>query len=123
LRLREHLAPDCATVTLIERLKDDSEEERRSAIKELGRLDDPGAMQPLISVLQNENEDRWVRSDAAEALGSIRDERALEALIAALKDENLYHGAAKGLGRMGDKRAIEPLKALLQDNAVKLTVS
>ena len=86
------------------------------AVQALGRERDPRAVEPLVSVLQDENENMFKRCAAAEALGKIRDPGALEPLIAALQDKNaqVRKKAAEGLGGMGEM-GIPPLLTALKD--------
>lgn len=79
---------------------------RLAAAEALGEIGDARAVDPLIAVLQDDNED--VRRAAAEALGKIRDKRAVEPLLEIFKDSEVWW-AAEALGELGDKRAVEPL--------------
>ncbi|HVP96787.1 HEAT repeat domain-containing protein [Methanoregula sp.] len=63
---------------MIERLLDDNEGTRWQAAESLGRLGDPGAVQPLIDTLWDD--DARVRLKAAWALGMLGDPRALAPL-------------------------------------------
>ena len=60
---------------LVERLSDENEGVRWSAAEALGRLGDPGAVEPLIDTLWDD--DARVRLKAAYALGMLGDPRAL----------------------------------------------
>jgi HEAT repeat protein len=82
------------------------------------------AVEPLIAVLNDENNLLSVREFAVMTLGKINDPRAVEPLIAALDSiedsDNKYSleysiklNIVKRLGELGDKRAIEPLVPLL----------
>ncbi len=95
-------------------LHNNDEEIREEAVRALGELCDPRAVEPLIDSLSDEN--RYIRREAAKSLGRIGDERAIPALINALKDEDRYgrEGAAEGLGEMGEK-AFEPLILAIHD--------
>ncbi len=88
---------------------------RVSAAEALGKTGDPRAVEPLISVLEDEN--FYVRRATVKALGKIGDPRAVESLIAALKDEDSYvrELAADALGTITDARAVEPLIGALKD--------
>jgi len=58
--------------------------ERAAAAERLGRIGHSAAVLPLIAVLQNQDEDKQVKSVASVALREIRDPRAIEPLIEAL---------------------------------------
>ncbi len=91
----------------------------RAVVRALGKLGDPRAIRPLISVLKEEDlELRW---DAAEALREIGarggESQVVAALIAALDDPSprLRQQAAEELGTCGEARAIPPLTKALGD--------
>jgi HEAT repeat protein len=90
---------------------------REKAVRALGQIRDPRAVDPLIATLKNDR--HFVRRSAASALGEIKDSRAVEPLIAALQIDDQGMGvrssAAWALGKIKDLRAIEPLIALLKD--------
>jgi hypothetical protein len=95
-------------------LKSTDEDVREEAVRALGELNDPRAINPLILALKDEN--RYVRREAAKSLGRIGDEKAISALIEALRDEDRYarEGAAEGLAEMKEK-AFGPLIRALND--------
>ena len=69
----------------IEALRDaGSWPERAAAAERLGRIGHSGAVLPLIAVLQDQSEDKQVKSVASLALLKIRDLRAIQPLIEAL---------------------------------------
>ena len=72
-------------------------------------------VQKLVNALQDENS--YVRRNAASALGNIGNQAAVEPLIKALQDEESYvrSNAAEALGKTGDKAAVQPLIKALQD--------
>jgi len=92
------------------------------ALKALGMLRDPRAIDPLIEALRDESP--LVRSAAAEELGKFKDKRAVNPLIELLRNE--YYNAssqpyvkseaAKALGELKDSRAVGPLISALKDN-------
>ncbi|MFC1712881.1 HEAT repeat domain-containing protein [Candidatus Poribacteria bacterium] len=86
-------------------------------VRELGRLGDERAIEPLISALGSE--DRYVRREAAKSLGELGSPAAVEPLIEALGDSEEYvrRNAITALGILGDERAIEPLKQSLEDKS------
>lgn len=87
------------------------------AVEALGRIKDPLAVDPLIALLKNANEDPSIRMEAAEALGRIKDPRAVDPLILSLKDNDnsVREWAAKALGEIKDPRALEPMIFALKD--------
>ncbi|NIN11871.1 MAG: hypothetical protein GTN62_09970 [Gemmatimonadales bacterium] len=58
--------------------------ERAAAAERLGRIGHSGAVLPLIAVLQDQSEDKQVKSVASLALRRIRDPRAIQPLVEAL---------------------------------------
>jgi hypothetical protein len=139
---------------LIKALNDESDKVRKQAIQGLERLKDKRAVEPLIAVMKSEpsdaasalgeigdpravdvlidllmdkNQDYLKRGRAAEALGKIKDARAVEPLIEALRQGKLMKGdkiligqsimtdAAHALGRIKDKRAVDPLIDAMED--------
>ena len=69
----------------IEALSDASSwPERAAAAERLGRIGHSGAVLPLIAVLQDQSEDKQVKSVASLALRRIRDPRAIQPLVKAL---------------------------------------
>ncbi|HVP94020.1 MAG TPA: HEAT repeat domain-containing protein [Methanoregulaceae archaeon] len=100
---------------VIHALQSTDEDAREEAVRALGELNDPRAVNPLILALKDEN--RYVRREAAKSLGRIGDGKAISPLIEALKDEDRYgrEGAAEGLAEMKEK-AFVPLIHALNDN-------
>lgn len=112
LRLLPH-APD----QLLAALVSDQVHVRRNAAWALGTLGEKRAVQTLLTMLQDEDEDQDVRGAAASALGYLKDQRALAPLVDALKDPQLGFLAAHALGSLGDKAAVEPLALALDDES------
>src|ERR1051326_7850416 len=81
----------------------------RSAARELGRLGDARAIQPLAGLLG----DPEVSQSAAEALIQLR---AVDALAEALKQEKpaARKAAAAALGQLADPRGVDPLVQVVQ---------
>lgn len=102
---------------LIEGLADSGDDVQWFAVRALGQLKAPEALEPLIEVMKTSG-NNGVRADAAEALGEIGDPRAFDALHEALGDEtSLVRAAvAKALGNLGDTRAIPALLRLIGDD-------
>ena len=89
---------------------------RQEAASALGAMGDPRAVEALIELLE-EDDDEDVREEVAWALGKIGDARAVEPLIRALfdTDKDVREEAAWALGRIRDVRAVEPLIQALKD--------
>ena len=83
------------------------------AADELGKLRDPWAVEPLLTLLVDSSSD--VRKSAARALGRINDRRAIQPLIAALGDgsSDVRWAAHEALGMSGAP-AVEGLIAALE---------
>jgi len=90
---------------------------RRNAISSLGRLEDERAVDPLVSVLQDE--DRYIRSEAAKVLGEMKFSSAIAPLVEALgdPDDHVRRAVIVALGILGDESTIEPLRGMLQDQS------
>lgn len=83
------------------------------AVKALGQLKDPRAVEPLIAALSV----RALCSDAIGALGIIRDPRAVEPLMKIfLKDEPNGITVAQALGRLGPPAVDGLIKALRSEH-------
>jgi len=94
---------------LIDQLKHNDSGTRAKAASALGRLGDKRAVEPLIAVIKDDD-DNIVRWSVASALATLGDKRAIEPLIAALKDQNNYVRSSRGLragpsGRQAGRRA------------------
>jgi HEAT repeat protein len=84
------------------------------AARALGKLGDPRAVQPLLRLLR-EDDNEVVRSTAARSLGQIGDSSAVPALVAALDEESdvVRAWAADSLGRLGARSAARKVTSLL----------
>ena len=90
--------------------------EREEAVRWLGRLRDPRAVEPLISLIP----EFGMRYLVAVALGQIGDPRAFDALADMLSWEertNIRDEVVRGLGLLGDARAIPLLLPVLAQRA------
>ena len=99
---------------LIAALTHEKEEIRRAAVRALGRLGDPQAVEALIGIMA---EGGYIGSAAVDALGLIGDSRVIEPLIDMYKQRKpvaLIKGTELFI-KLGDRRGIEPLMANLQD--------
>ena len=120
---RESLGAGRALQPLIVALKGKHAKAREYAATVLRQIEDPRAVEPLISALQKDRSAE-VREAAAAALGAIKDPRPVGPLIAALENPfehvEVRVEAAKALGKIGDLRAVEPLIATLKHNDWRL---
>ena len=91
-------------------LKSTNVNDRRNAVRDLGRMRTPEAAQKLMEILGKDS-DFGVRAQAAESLGSMRSKEATPALIKALKDENrnVKSAALVTFGYIRDKDSVGPL--------------
>ncbi|MBE7468275.1 MAG: HEAT repeat domain-containing protein [Anaerolineales bacterium] len=80
---------------------------RHSAAKALGYLGDNRALEPLLTILWDENS--GMQKSAAKALGYLGDNRAVEPLLAALRDESrgVRESAVDALKRLAPKMTEE----------------
>lgn len=84
----------------------------------LGRLEELGALAPLLGALVDP--DAALRAEAARALGSLASPEASPSLVRALRqdaDERTREAAAWALGLIGDDDVIEPLLEALGDTS------
>lgn len=82
----------------LRQLKSGNQRTRRRAVRELGRLQDPRVIDPLMATLNDGS--YLVRKEAARALGDIGDARAVRPLIN-LIGESVHHTlAAMALGAL-----------------------
>ena len=101
---------------LLAALKDGNRQVRHSAADALGEIRDSQAVEPLIAVLENADEDWEVQSRAAESLGKLGDLRATETLMASLTNmvSHVRYMAVVALGEIGDPAAEEALTSTAQ---------
>ncbi len=116
---------------------------RKSAIKALGKINDERVLDPLISMMRNDefkddatlaltelgkpavgrllellkDPEEVTRKQAILALGEIKDESCVDALIESLKDPDWFTrlSAAAALEKIGDPRGREAIKPLMKD--------
>lgn len=116
---------------------------RKYTIRALGKINDERVLDPLISLLKNDefkddatwaladlgkpavgklveclkDKDEFVRKQSILALGEIKDSAAVDALIEKLKDPDWFTRltAAASLEKIGDQRGREAVKPLLKD--------
>lgn len=106
-----------AVEALLAALYEDVPNKSRAAIIALGNIGDRRATEPLLDVLNGNNED--LRELAVVALGKIGDPKAVEALLGLFRgvSESYRISAIKALGEIGDARAVVPLIQLFQKGA------
>lgn len=94
-------APAVQPLTIM--LKDNAWRVRRRAVRTLGKIKDPRALEPLAAAMTTDH-DCFVRKYSARALGEINNPRAAEILVAALKNKNLdvVEGAYRFFIRRGE---------------------
>jgi len=116
---------------------------RKPVIKTLGKINDERVLDPLISLLHNDefkddatwalaelgkpaigrllellkDPDEGIRKQAILALGEIKDASCVDALIESLKDTDWFTrlSAASALEKIGDPRGREAVKPLMKD--------
>ena len=116
---------------------------RKYAIKTLGKINDERVLEPLMSMLKNDefkddatralselgqpavekliealsDKDEFVRKQSILALGEIKDPKAVDPLIENLKDEDWWIRltSAAALEKIGDPRGRDAVKPLLKD--------
>lgn len=95
----------------IKALKDKNYWTRIKAVNILSKIGDTRAIEPLINVLNDKNENWEVRKRAIKALGELGGEEAIKVLTSALSDEDwcVRMEAVRALGRIGDKKVLGPL--------------
>jgi len=86
---------------------------RLHAVEALGKTRSPAAVEPLLSILFND-QDGAIREDTIRALGLIGDSRALDFLQVALKEPGLRPLAVEAMGQIGDRRAVPVLIKVLE---------
>lgn len=92
---------------LIAVLKDDNMFVRSDAARALGNIKDYRAVEPLITLLEDQGSDSNSRNMASWALGQIKDPRAIEPLINALSDDEgtVRYKAVTALKRITTKHS------------------
>ena len=104
---------DAALPSLLTALKHSEWLVRLHAVEALGRIRSPTAVEPLLSVLFND-QDQAIREDVVRALGQVGDERAVEFLIMVMKEPGLRPLAVDALGQIGDPQAVPVLIDVLE---------
>ena len=103
-----------AVQPLIKLLTDEEWEVEKGATDALIAIGGP-AVEPLIEILQDKNEDVYLQMKVVAVLAGIKDERAIQPMIQALKEKpELQADLGYNLGLMGEQ-AVEPLITALGD--------
>ncbi len=87
---------------------------RQAAIQALGKLGTEEAIEPLVSLL--DDEDTAIRVSVIHALGHIGSSKVIDPLVRGLesRDPHIYTAAAQALGHMDTPKAVEPLIAAIK---------
>lgn len=98
---------------------ENAENLRVMCAKAAANFKDTAAVIPILSCLNNKNENYKVRLACADSLGRIGDRYAVAPLIDVVQDEDeksvyVRESAAAALGMLGDFRAIDPLVSILE---------
>jgi HEAT repeat protein len=101
----------------------EDEEVKSLSIRSLGFLGDKKAVEPLLKILQDQNQTDEVRRSSVVALDKLlenNDQRFLDALLSTLKETKpiLLQEAIPKLAERQDKRAIYPLRGLLKPSPI-----
>lgn len=109
---------DSTVAPLLAELKNSDWCARMGAAFVLGIMKEPRAVQPLIDILEMDNEGTQDKENAAVALGAIGDRRAINTLITTLqnnKKDSVRSAAAMALDLRRCPSAVEPLINALND--------
>jgi HEAT repeat protein len=100
-------------------LKHKDPEIRRTAVMVLSNTQDPAFIEPILSVLNDENE--GVRSQTVASLRSFKDSRVVEALVNVASNkkefEDIRLAAISSIRDIEDSRAVEPFIKILDDDS------
>jgi len=108
-----HVADEAALAALVRLLEDPAHRDTAAAV--LGRLKDPGALEPLIAMLKSQ--DQTARFLAAEALEQLADPRSADAWIEVMAYPDLRDIASRSLKRISELRErIVAILDRLRDN-------
>ena len=88
---------------------------RKYVIEVLGNIEEQAALDPLIELLKDPNDE--IRANSAWSLGKLQNKKALESLIIMLNDEcpEVRENAAWALGKLNDIRVIPYLLRAISD--------
>ena len=90
---------------------------RKEAVTRLGGFKDRKTVEPLIEILENQEESVSIRAAAAASLNALRDERSAPALRNALNDANsaVRLQAVTALGGIKDAKAVPKLSEMVEN--------
>lgn len=96
--------------------------QRQALMKVLGKLKAVETYDKLVDIVQNEDEDAYVRMYAAEAIGAMQMDGAEDILIDLFEDDNpnLRVYVLKGLSNFTDQKATEIIIQALRDSHYKV---
>ena len=108
----KELAPDAVRDALVKRLSGADPRMRALSAAALGRLGDEGAIEPLLSVLRD---DETTRRVAANSLVLIGGRRTMDALLQAYVagDNNIRYPVSVAIASFGDERSQKALAKLI----------
>ncbi len=95
-----HVSDAASLATLVQLLEEEAHRDTAAAV--LGRLKDPGALEPLVATLKSQ--DPTARQMAAVALEQLADPRSVDAWIEAMAYPDLREAASRSLKRISDLR-------------------
>ena len=100
---------------LIKNLNHKIESVRKYVIEVLGNIEEQAALEPLIELLKDPNDE--IRANSAWSLGKLENKKAFEPLIKSLNDKcnEVRENSAWALGKLNDIRAIPFLLKALYD--------
>ncbi len=103
--------------TMLAELENPSYVIRKEVVTRLGGFKDRKTVEPLIEILENQEESISIRAAAAASLNALRDERAAPALRQALNDENstVRLQAIAALGSIKDAKAVPKLSEMVEN--------
>ena len=103
--------------TILAELENPSYVIRKEAVTRLGGFKDRKTVEPLIEILENQEESVSIRAAAAASLNALRDERSAPVLRDALNDENsaVRLQAVAALGGIKDTKAVPKLSEMVEN--------
>ncbi len=96
--------------------------QRQSLMKVLGKLKAVSTYDKMAEIVQNEDEDKFVRMYAAEAIGAMEIEEAEDILVEQFEDDdpNIRAYVIKGIAHFNDQKATDILIQGLRDTHYKV---
>ena len=103
--------------TILAELESSSYVIRKEAVTRLGGFKDRNTVEPLIAILENQEESVSIRAAAAASLNALRDERSAPILRNALNDENsaVRLQAVAALGGIKDATSVPKLSMMVEN--------